>query len=373
MNTQMFDTALAASEKIAQVLEASYTCFFERNDASLALATALCAGEHMIMFGKPGTTKTALGRFYGDSLGVNFFYQQLNGATQEEALFGPISMKGLDNDVWTRKWAALAKAHIAFLDEAGKASNLVQNLVLGAMQERVVSTADDICYLPLHTMLSGSNETIDENPAFWDRWTIRVLANQIQDIDNFAKMLVGDTEPHPVEFDPNHFPILRQVCAHMAKIAEQSVIAKMVQIKTEMGNVSNHYISDRRWKSVLRVAAGHALLRGGTEIDVLDLHTAKWLLWEDPDHVSRIYEHIEKITNEDLLQFKTFTLLVDELEQKVKGLNKDSDTKTQAILLHEAETLDKKTKGKTDDKWKALRKRIQSCSASITDLIDIDV
>lgn len=374
MNTQMIDTALSVAEKINTVLEHSHTRFYERRDASLALATALASGTHMIMFGKPGTTKTALGNYFAQSMGVQYYYQQLNGSTQEESLFGPISMKGIQDDIWTRKWAGLANAHIAFCDEIGKASNLVQNQLLGAMQERKISIADTTHKLPLHTMISGSNETIDENPALYDRWTIRVLVNQIQDMDNFAAMLVSKLDPHPTPVDPNDLPTLRCITEHMAETASQEVIQKIVQLRTQIVNQTDHYISDRRWKACLRVAAGQALLDGSDTIRVTDLHTAKWLLWDNAElkAIQGVYDFVERITNEDLMKLREFSLLVDELEKEVGKLTVDSDGTVQGNALNHALKLQQKVKKFSGKQWEPLRQRIAIAMANIMALSEMD-
>lgn len=373
VTTQEIDIALEIGSKIADVLEQGHTQFFERNDALLAMATAIASGQHMIMFGKPGTSKTAMGDYFAQSLGWRYFYKQLTGATEEESLFGPISMSALNKDEWTRKWAGMATCHIAFCDEAGKASNLVQNSMLSAMQERRITLADTVYQMPLHTMISGSNETVDDNPAFYDRFTIRVHVQKIQDADNFINMLTGDLDPCNAHTDPQNLCTLRKVVSYMAKNVDVEIKRKIAQMWSTIANTSEHYISDRRWKSILHVAAGHALLRGGNGITVPDLHTAKWLLWENVDHISSIYAFIEKITDEDRVKLTEFSELLSELESSIAGIETPLSHKTQGEILHKATKAQRKMDKFTGKDWATLQSKAQEIIDTIMAMSEVEV
>lgn len=363
MQTIHIDMALKTAEKLHAIREDAQTKFFERNDAIHALTSVLSCGEHMLLLGRPGTSKTAMGNFFAQSTGLKYYYRGLNADTKMEDLLGPVSPTALKRDEWTRKWSGLATSHIGFCDEAGKASNTVQDFLLGAMQERIATIADTVHHMPLHTLISGTNETLDDNPAFYDRFLARIRVDQIQDEDNFAAMLVSDLAPcdHPI--DPEELVNLRQVTRFIALQADRKVIGKLVQIKNHFTNKMPHYISDRRWKAGLPLAAGHALLRGESKIEVPDLHVYKWLLWTSEGqndlaaHIRAVYTFVEEQCNAGLKDLREQTALLEEVERKILTFTADTSPDDLAMTLYRASQIRIKSNGKTTAEWKKLLTR----------------
>lgn len=364
LSTEQIDRALATSEKIFNVYEQARTSFYERDDALLAMATALCCGEHMVMLGKPGTGKTALGNYFAQSLGVKYFYRGLNADTKMEDLLGPVSPTELKRDIWTRKWAGLATSPLAFCDEAGKASSTVQDFLLGAMQERIATIADTVHPLPLHSMLSGSNETLSDNAAFYDRFLVRVLVNQIESDNNFAGMLTADLAPSIATVDSDDLANLRQVTGEIALKADKMCVGKVILFRSHFKSTYQHYISDRRWKAGLKLAAGAALLSGETSISVPNLHCYKWLLWDDaqpgttlPAHIQTVYQFIEEESNQEMKNIREKTQLLIELETLATTLPKDTNIDVLAMAILRAKRLQGDMKGKNSGEWQDLIKR----------------
>lgn len=64
----------------------------------LLLLAALC-GEHLLLLGPPGTAKSELSRRLSKLTGGRYFERLLTRFSVPEELFGPLSMRGLENDL----------------------------------------------------------------------------------------------------------------------------------------------------------------------------------------------------------------------------------------------------------------------------------
>lgn len=371
MNTQYMDIALKTAERIANIGEAARLAFVERNDAIDALTTCLASGEHGIMLGKPGTSKTALGNYFAQAMGIAYYYQQGNPDVTREDVLGPISTAALRQDKWDREWSGLAVADLGFFDEIGKASGQVQNLLLGAMEERTASIANTIHKLPLHCLMSGSNETINNNPAIWDRFTVRLLLEYVKDTGNFVRMLRTDLTPpdHPVNRE--ELAVLRHVTSQMALQANDQLDQKLVQIKGWIETQYTHKISDRRWRRSLKVAAGSALLRGSDTIEVIDMTSLKWLLWDKPDQIDPIYRYVEEQCNIELRDFKEIEALINALSQDV--VQSLGDQKEITKFGRRISDLEGRVKQHTGRKWEPLKEKVSELGRKLEALAQIGI
>jgi len=125
----------------ASVLHLQRGLLERETEVRLMLLAALC-GEHLLLLGPPGTAKSELSRRLsgllggqqgadgtaGGSDGENaaataggcaYFERLLTRFSVPEELFGPLSMKGLENDQYVRQTAGyLPTAEVAFVDGA---------------------------------------------------------------------------------------------------------------------------------------------------------------------------------------------------------------------------------------------------------------
>ena len=312
--------ALGAAQKISTIRDAAKRAFIGRNDAIDTLAACVVAGEHAILLGPPGTAKSALVRFWADAMGLAFFRRVLNPDTTREDLIGPLDPSGLKETParWDRAWAGLATSDFALLDEVGKASNQVLNMLLDAMEERRVTSGNTDREIPLHLAIGATNETLSEDvEAIWDRFTVRIVVGYLQNAGDFIRLLTDTNEPAPsVPITRAELATMRGVARHMAAHPTQSVLETMAKLYSRHKNVTEHRVSDRRWKKLLIVAAGRALLQGRTEIAAQDLIVGGHILWTHLDAIKAIQQYVRETVDEEGAEIAAFGALVAELVEQ---------------------------------------------------------
>ena len=72
--------------------------FPERKDVIDGALCAILASEHVLLLGPPGTAKSALVRALAQAFDGTYFERLLTKFSTPEELFGPISLKALEQD-----------------------------------------------------------------------------------------------------------------------------------------------------------------------------------------------------------------------------------------------------------------------------------
>ena len=147
-------------ERLRELRDTLVTGLVERDlPIRLALIAAL-AGEHLLLVGPPGTAKSLVARRLNLAFTKsNYFERLLTRFTVPEELFGPLSIKGLEEDRYERLTAAyMPTASIAFLDEIFKASSSILNALLTILNERIYHNGAVVQKVPLRSLIAASNE-----------------------------------------------------------------------------------------------------------------------------------------------------------------------------------------------------------------------
>ena len=159
------------------------------------LLAALC-GEHLLLLGPPGTAKSELSRRLSGVVGGAYFERLLTRFSVPEELFGPLSMRGLENDEYVRQTAGyLPTAEVAFVDEIFKANSAILNALLTLLNERLFDNGHQRLQAPLMTLVGASNELpeSEELDALYDRFLVRREVAQVSNaaVARLARLAAG--------------------------------------------------------------------------------------------------------------------------------------------------------------------------------------
>lgn len=358
--------AIASAKKVRAIGNQARDNFIDREEMITAMERAMVSGEHLMVLGPPGTAKSAMIRFFAAAAGLSFFRRLLNPDTTREDLVGPIDPSALKEGRWDRCWAGLATADMALLDEIGKASSQVVNMLLDALEERKVTSGNLDKDIPLHLAMAASNETLsDEAEAMWDRFSIRLVVSFITDPNDFVRLL-QDTHKKAKEqaISGEELRMMRQACLEMAQSPSQAVVGKLLEMWTNIANVSTERVSDRRWKRVLVVAAANALLQGQDDMEVSDLMAARDMLWSRVDERRQIQEWVSDLVDEEQAALKATRMLIEDLIGTSAGVSTLED---KARVTYRAAKLKRDIASYRGSPWDAARDELDAVIASMTD------
>src|SRR5438270_10570924 len=101
-----------------EVVDPLKTRFVDRGEVIDLIALALVAGEHLFLYGPPGTAKSALIRQFALAVRGRYFEYMLTRFSEPNEIFGPIDLVRLRQGVVaTVVNGMLPEAEFVFLDE----------------------------------------------------------------------------------------------------------------------------------------------------------------------------------------------------------------------------------------------------------------
>eukprot|EP00977_Amphora_coffeiformis_P017874 scaffold5999_cov149-Amphora_coffeaeformis.AAC.11 len=149
----------------------------EREEESRLVVLGLISREHVLLLGPPGTGKSALGRRLSKLCEGKFFQRLLTRFTTPEEIFGPLSLRALENDEYRRCTEGfLPTASVAFLDEIFKANSAILNTLLTILNERQFDNGAgkrETCQIRCVVGASNEMPETDELDALYDRFLLR--------------------------------------------------------------------------------------------------------------------------------------------------------------------------------------------------------
>ena len=293
----------------------------KETEISLSLLAAL-AGESIILLGPPGVAKSMVARQLKNAFrdAHSFEYLMSRFSTPDE-IFGPVSIQKLKtSDTYERAVDGyLPTADVVFLDEIWKAGPAIQNTLLTVINEKIFRNGNREMHLPLKLLVAASNELPAKGEgleALWDRFVIRIESRPIKMEKNFRAMLLEvksslevKSEQRRVKNSTDLFEdtisdeqIGADVSISPAEYAEWSQAIDKIGVKEEVldaisrirkalraVNVDeaaerrNIYVSDRRWKNIVRLLRTSAFMQDREEVDICDLLPIYHCLWQEPE------------------------------------------------------------------------------------------
>lgn len=287
-------------ERIERLLAQMQQGIYEKErELSLSLLAAL-AGESIILLGPPGVAKSMVARRLKDAFrGARSFEYLMSRFSTPDEIFGPVSISQLkSSDAYVRAVDGyLPTADVAFLDEIWKAGPAIQNTLLTALNEKVFRNGNEEMHLPLKLLVAASNELPAQGEgleALWDRFLIRVECGNISRESDFDKMLLSSGQvEHPVDetlqITAEEYAAWSQEIDRIA--VPQEVLSAIHKIRRALralavaGSEERHdvYVSDRRWKKIIRLLRTSAFMQDREAVAVTDLLAVYHCLWQEPD------------------------------------------------------------------------------------------
>jgi len=313
-------------ERFKQLLgEMNRGIYEKETEISLSLLAAL-AGESIILLGPPGVAKSMVARQLKTAFreAQSFEYLMSRFSTPDE-IFGPVSIQKLKtSDTYERAVEGyLPTADVVFLDEIWKAGPAIQNTLLTVINEKIFRNGNREMHLPLKLLVAASNELPAKGEgleALWDRFVIRIESRPIKLEKNFRAMLLeaptdflGPTDftdstdfsgftgglGHADFADNADFSDLKITSEEYAEWTEridkigvkEAVLDAISAIRKSLRAVNvdeaaerrNIYVSDRRWKNIVRLLRTSAFMQDREEVDICDLLPIYHCLWQEPE------------------------------------------------------------------------------------------
>lgn len=269
----------------------------ERSALVDGMIVALLAKEPLFVLGPPGTAKSLVCTALCNAIKGNYFSHLMTKFTVPEELFGPWSLKGLQEDRYKRiTTGKLPECHIAFLDEVFKPSSAILNTLLTAINERTINN-DGVQQIPLQTLFGASNEvpTSEELGAFYDRFVLRYTVDTLKDSDNFKTMFDSDIDFSNMPSLP--LEELMEIQAHVRTIpVDAGASAKVVELRSAIAD-KGMFVSDRKWKQAKNVVRAWAYLEGHAAVETEDLVILENVLWQSPEQIPEVRAVVRKLCN----------------------------------------------------------------------------
>lgn len=283
-------------DRIQSLIEAICDGMHERDEIISVSLLAALSGQNTFLYGPPGTAKSLISRRISCAFQKPAYFEYLmNRFSTPEEVFGPVSIKALKEDRYTRKTDSyLPKADFAFLDEIWKSSPAILNALLTLINERIFKNGERIESVPLKALIAASNETPDVNQgleALYDRFIVRLMVQPITQLQHFECLL--NSKPSPADINisdglrinPDEWEIWLQQIHSVALSSETLAIIHLIR-----ENLGPHheslkvYVSDRRWQRAAVLMKAAAFFNGRSETNHSDALLLQHCLWTHEDN-----------------------------------------------------------------------------------------
>ncbi|AXK51470.1 AAA family ATPase [Spiroplasma alleghenense] len=353
--------------KIEKLITFLTSNLYEREEAIHLTLLALFAEESIFLYGKPGLGKSNLAKLIKKIIknGEIFEYLMNKYSTPDE-IFGPLDIDKLTHGEYVRKTEGyLPKADVAFLDEIWKAGPSIQNTLLTIINEKEFRNGNKVNQVPLKLLISASNEFPEENQgleALYDRFLIRYEITPIKDFDNILKMINSEEVINPIKLASEDL-ITPEMIREISEIVDgkkgmlitlsDDVINFIEKLKANIEAKTGIYISDRRWKKVIRLMKVSAHCSGRDKVEMVDTFVVNHTLWN-------------KLNNNTVNERTEIGLIYKELMNKEVGIKSETswaETEIKSLTVQVKNVLknnfsDKNYTKEIGTRYKSILKRI---------------
>lgn len=323
-----------------EVVDVLKSRFVGRDEVIDLIALALTAGEHLFLFGPPGTAKSALIRQFALAVRGNYFEYMLTRFSEPNEIFGPIDLARLrEGTVATVTRDMLPEAEFGFLDELFNANSAILNNLLTVLNERIYRRGAETHRLPLLSLFSASNHLPEEESlrALFDRFLLRCHVTNLKREATPQLLAAGWAleQTPPVESS-----VSAQDLRTLARQVYQVELASITEFYAETVHKLRDLgiaFSDRRAIKGLKLIAASALLCGRTAAQVSDLWVLRYV-WDREEQIGPLTSLVNGILDQHRDEPRSHPLAAapeqvdaEELARELQALEKECDTRNLSL------------------------------------------
>lgn len=303
---------------------------------------ALIARKHHLQVGLPGVGKTMLVDelvnlidWLGDD--EAYFRWLMTRFTTPEEVFGPPSLKALENDEYRRNTShKMPSAKVAFLDEYLKANSSILNAMLTILNEGLFFNNGHPIQVPLGTLFCASNELTREPElaALWDRITFRHEVKPLRQQGSFVKMLRLRADRDNAQRQAPRPPVITwdQILQAQWEASQIEIPDIVFDTLNDLRNnlrAEGIEPTERRFTDCIPIIRATAYRSGRSVADVDDMRLLRHVLWVDLKDQPEVDRLVLELSNP--LDKEAMDLLagVDKLGVEVENLFKNVDNEQQ--------------------------------------------
>jgi len=287
-------------KKLHKIEEALKAFFVERDDEVHGLTLALLARVNLLLLGPPGTAKSKIINAWSSMIhGASVFSWLLTRFSTPEELFGPYSLKGLEEDKFIRiTKGKLPDANVVFLDEIFKCNPGVLNSLLTVLNEGVFFNDGEPVPLDLLTTVGASNEIPEDEDnlqALYDRFVLKYKVMPVRETANFLRMLANSEQF--VSSVSLTFDEIRAIHQKVDGIEFTGVAQETYRDLRAAFQKKGIIVTDRTYNTSVKLLKAEALFHGREEIQEEDFEILQHAFWINPEQHRIVYSEILAVTN----------------------------------------------------------------------------
>ena len=324
-------------ERIHKLLQQLNERVYEKEHViALSLLSAI-AGESIFLLGPPGTAKSMVARRLKLAFqGAHAFEYLMSRFSTPDEIFGPVSISKLkDEDTYERMVDGyLPTADVVFLDEIWKAGPAIQNALLTVINEKVYRNGQFSIRVPLKGLIAASNElpAIGQGlEALWDRFLVRLMVTGIDDLGEFDRMIASTDETEPfidndLTIRPDEYAAwtneINQVQIHYSIFELIHALKDRIQlfnqrIQNDGSSQTVLYVSDRRWKKLIKLLRTSAFLNGRDTICLSDCLMIRHCIWNEVEQMEEVNEMVKESIRQSM---ESYLLDIKDLNDNLREL-----------------------------------------------------
>jgi MoxR-like ATPase len=278
------DTVARLRREVIDVLKQR---FVGRDEVIDLIALAVVAGEHLFLYGPPGTAKSALIRQFAGAVRGRYFEYMLTRFSEPNEVFGPIDLVRLREGVVATVTAGmLPEAEFVFLDELFNANSAILNNLLTVLNERIYRRGAETHRLPMLSLFSASNHLPEDEAlrALFDRFLLRCH------VENLKREAMPQLLAAGWALERLNGAETTLSAAELQALARQVYEVDLSAVTELYGDVVFKVrdlgiaFTDRRSIKVLKLLAASALLCGRTQATPSDLWVLRYV-WDREEQI----------------------------------------------------------------------------------------